>query len=811
MACAAIGTPTPGVNLVELITGVLPGGRAESAYPFNPWELPVHPPVPVELPLPPAEPDDPRPSDPSDGDTFPTPTGPGIGGSAFGIPANVLDAYRRAADLMAARDPGCHLTWPVLAGVGRIESNHANGGNLRADGTTVTRIVGIALDGRPGVATIGDSDNGALDGDTVWDHAVGPMQFLPGTWQIFGQDGNNDGRRDPHNMYDSALAAAIYLCQGDRDLRVEANLRAALFAYNPSTAYVNAVLAWIRAYERGGVPVEPHPIPGASNPTGAANRPTTPPPTRVAPTPAPKPTTPPPTQPADRVAPTAPTGLRVVDHSGTSVTLAWTAATDNVGITAYEVYAGDRLVGATIRTSVTVAGLTENTSYSFTVRATDAAGNRSQASLPVTVVTDVTPPSPVSGVEVTASSAESISLRWAPAADNLPGDLTYRIYRDGASEPIAETTATTYTDGTVAAATTYAYTIVAVDASGNPSDPASITVDREAPSAPSGVSITFSEGVATVTWSPSTDDVGIARYVIVVESAGAVVTELEAQCAPAAGSATDVCSASLDGLDALTDYTFTIQAVDGAGNSSQPATTPYTPSTETTDPSTEPSEPADTAPGATDPTGEPTGSPSGSTTPSGDQSTPPNDGEASEAPDSSLPPAREESTPPITTAAPEQPDPDNDPEPSDESTSAGSSASDEAPSTGPTESAEPSPSSEPSPTESASPEPSPEETVTSAALVLDSLANGESVVTVGSVAEMQEVYAGLIDGGTVVSGPALKEPMDWKAVDAAELWQSSETVWVARADDVLVGLHPGDSPTIELQQGDRVLTVELQA
>src|SRR5690606_1890767 len=104
----------------------------------------------------------------------------------------------------------CRIPWWVLAGVGRVETRHgtAHGSKLTAAGDTTVHILGIPLDGRPGVATIGDTDGGALDGDPTFDRAVGPMQFIPGTWGRWAKDGNADGKADPHNLYDAAAAAA---------------------------------------------------------------------------------------------------------------------------------------------------------------------------------------------------------------------------------------------------------------------------------------------------------------------------------------------------------------------------------------------------------------------------------------------------------------------------------------------------------------------------------------------------------------------------------------------------------------------------
>ena len=82
-----------------------------------------------------------------------------------GIPGVVLEAYLRAEDKMAELVPGCHLDWALLAGIGKIESNHANNGRLNAVGDAVPKILGPVLNGSPGVAAIRDTDGGRLDGD----------------------------------------------------------------------------------------------------------------------------------------------------------------------------------------------------------------------------------------------------------------------------------------------------------------------------------------------------------------------------------------------------------------------------------------------------------------------------------------------------------------------------------------------------------------------------------------------------------------------------------------------------------------------
>jgi len=195
------------------------------------------------------------------------------------IPALALRAYREAAAWAAGFDPGCRLTWPVLAGIGRIESNHGMYGGAATrfspSGTVSPRITGPPLDGR-GVASIPDSDGGRWDGDTVWDRAVGPMQFIPSTWRSLGRDGNNDGVADPNNLFDSAVSAAAYLCLSvDGSLSDPAVLRQAVYNYNHSWPYVDAILGWARLYAGGvtvsaGAPTGTAAGPGTSGTTGSA-------------------------------------------------------------------------------------------------------------------------------------------------------------------------------------------------------------------------------------------------------------------------------------------------------------------------------------------------------------------------------------------------------------------------------------------------------------------------------------------------------------------------------------------------------------
>lgn len=161
-----------------------------------------------------------------------------------------LDAYLNAEELLAETWGGCNLSWWMIAGVARIESRHGRfgGRTLRADGRVDRPIIGIALDGGPGVRAMVDTDDGRFDGDAVWDRAVGPLQFIPETWLRRGRDGNGDGSTDPQNLYDATYSAGRYLCALGGDLSSRSSLRAAYFGYNNSTRYVNDVIGHADAY-----------------------------------------------------------------------------------------------------------------------------------------------------------------------------------------------------------------------------------------------------------------------------------------------------------------------------------------------------------------------------------------------------------------------------------------------------------------------------------------------------------------------------------------------------------------------------------
>jgi hypothetical protein len=187
----------------------------------------------------------------------------------FGIPGIVLQAYQRAEQRLGTDQPGCHLPWSLLAGVGKVESNHADDGYVDGAGRTRRPILGPVLNGSHGFAAIRDTDGGKWDGDRTWDRAVGPMQFIPASWRRWAAAGG-----DPDNVYDSAVAAGRYLCAGGRDLSVPGQQADAVFAYNHSDSYVKLVLSWAHSYAGGGVvPIPVRDTPPPPSQGGLAHNP----------------------------------------------------------------------------------------------------------------------------------------------------------------------------------------------------------------------------------------------------------------------------------------------------------------------------------------------------------------------------------------------------------------------------------------------------------------------------------------------------------------------------------------------------------
>ncbi|MGC5319745.1 lytic murein transglycosylase [Micromonospora arida] len=252
---AAIRSPRPvAVDASASPTGVAPPG-VPSGLPTSP--LPTGP-LPT-LPLPTG-------GFPGNG----LPTGSAIGGrpsdalagwaqqvgAKVGVPAVAMQAYGYAELVLAQTNRSCALSWTTLAAIGKVESDHGstNGARLGQDGKAVPNIFGQPLDGKDGRMRIIDTDRGALDGDATLDRAIGPMQFIPSTWQEIGADADNDGRKDPHDLDDAALAAGNYLCKGGRNLSIAGDWWNAILSYNDVRRYAQDVYDTANRYGRASRP-----------------------------------------------------------------------------------------------------------------------------------------------------------------------------------------------------------------------------------------------------------------------------------------------------------------------------------------------------------------------------------------------------------------------------------------------------------------------------------------------------------------------------------------------------------------------------
>nr|BAM67137.1 chitinase [Paenibacillus sp. FPU-7] len=318
----------------------------------------------------------------------------------------------------------------------------------------------------------------------------------------------------------------------------------------------------------------------------------------------------------DTQAPSVPAGLTVTAKTSNSVTLSWTASTDNVGVAGYTVSYGTNNVNVS-GTSTTITGLTPNTAYSFTVKAKDAAGNVSAASTAVSVTTDAasndtTAPTAPTNLQVAAKTASSITLNWTASTDNV-GVTGYTVSY-GTNK--VDVTGTTATISGLTAGTAYTFSVTAKDAAGNVSAAATVqgttdagsacpnadwvattaytasqrvsyngkvyeakwwtqgdrpdanptsgpwkligdcgtgnNTDTTAPSVPAGLAASnITTNSVVLNWTASTDNVGVTGYTVSYGTTNVDVTGT---------------TATITGLAANTSYSFTVKAKDAAGN-----------------------------------------------------------------------------------------------------------------------------------------------------------------------------------------------------------------------------------------------------
>ncbi len=232
---------------------------------------------------------------------------------------------------------------------------------------------------------------------------------------------------------------------------------------------------------------------------------------------------------SDTTPPSTPSGLYTTSVTSSQVGFSWSPSTDAVGVVGYKIYRNSAYVTSVTSTSYTDTNVYQNTSYPYNIAAYDAAGNISNWSstlivttISTTTSTDYTPPSVPLGLRVASVSSSQISFSWSPSTDNV-AVREYKIHRNNSY--LASATGASYTDTSVAPNTAYQYTVAAYDTNGNYSGwsaplsvttpPSTLATDYSPPTAPSGLSVTsVTSSSVTLSWSPSTDAVGVVGYKI---------------------------------------------------------------------------------------------------------------------------------------------------------------------------------------------------------------------------------------------------------------------------------------------------------
>ena len=209
---------------------------------------------------------------------------------------------------------------------------------------------------------------------------------------------------------------------------------------------------------------------------------------------------------SDTEVPTTPTNLISPSMTSTTVDLSWTASTDNVGVTAYDVYSGSTVVNTVYSTNCTISGLIPNTTYSFYVNAKDAAGNISNPSNVLNVTThqqvDNVAPSTPTNLTVLSKTDTTIALSWNGSTDNV-GVQGYVIYNG--TTVMESVYGTSYTLSSLSPMTIYSLTVRAKDYAGNISEASNMvevtTLPANVPlSIPANISTVATQTTISLTW-----------------------------------------------------------------------------------------------------------------------------------------------------------------------------------------------------------------------------------------------------------------------------------------------------------------------
>ena len=265
----------------------------------------------------------------------------------------------------------------------------------------------------------------------------------------------------------------------------------------------------------------------------------------------------------DTQAPTAPTNLSSSNTTYNSTELSWNEATDDRGVSFYQVIENGEEKVTTENTSITITELNEQTDYTYVIIAEDEAGNQSEPSNEITVTTlqspDITPPSTPTNLTASNTTQTTVDLSWTESTDDR-GISSYIVIENGQEKLTTESTEITITD--LEPETTYTYSIVAVDTSDNESEPSTeITVttlqvpDTTPPSVPTGLtSSNITQTSVDLSWNASTDDRELANYILYQDG-----NEISRPTST---------NFSVEGLTPETTYEFTVSAIDTSENES---------------------------------------------------------------------------------------------------------------------------------------------------------------------------------------------------------------------------------------------------
>lgn len=194
----------------------------------------------------------------------------------------------------------------------------------------------------------------------------------------------------------------------------------------------------------------------------------------------------------DTTPPSTPTNLSATAVSQSQINLSWTASTDDVVVSGYQIYRNNVQIATSSTSSYSDTGLNANTTYTYLVVAVDGAGHLSPASAIATATTpapDITPPSVPLNLTASSVTSNSVTLSWAASTDDI-GVAGYQVFRNGTL--VGSPTTMTFTDVNLSPGTAYTYTVAAFDFSSNTSlrsDPLVVTTSTTVSAPPKFVQV----------------------------------------------------------------------------------------------------------------------------------------------------------------------------------------------------------------------------------------------------------------------------------------------------------------------------------